>query len=317
MKHINVALFVTHLGCPHRCVFCDQRAISGAKAITADEIRAACATAAKTPHDPANSDCSFFGGSFTAIDRELMLDCLRAAYPFVESGDFAGIRVSTRPDAVGDDVLDILASYGVRAIELGAQSVDDRVLEMNERGHSSRDVYDASRRIKDAGFELGLQMMTGLCGSDDETDIRTAREFISLRPATVRIYPTVVIKGTRLEELMNEGKYAPATLEDSVALCARLLQMFDDAGIKVIRLGLHSGGDVSGNFAAGPYHPAFRELVESRIRLGRMLSDLAGKPPGKYTFTVPERELSKYIGQKRGNIAELAKRGYEVRVEKE
>ncbi len=316
MKHINVALFVPHEGCPHMCSFCNQRTISGSsKRLTAEDIKKAVSIAVKGDYDASNSEIAFFGGSFTAIDREYMIYLLESAYPYIQKGLFRGIRCSTRPDAIDKDILSLLKKYGVTAIELGAQSMSDRVLAMNERGHTAADVINASEMIKSEGFELGLQMMTGLYGDDDETSLMTAEKLIELAPNTVRIYPTVVLENTRLAEIYREGKYTPQTLESAVPLCARLLEMFNEAGIDVIRLGLHSGGNTEDGYVAGAYHPAFRELCESRIYLDKVMNIVNNEHiKGKITVNVCPGEISKMTGQKRRNIKALEEIGVYARV---
>lgn len=299
-----------HLGCPHNCIFCDQRAISGVRApITREEITDACQTAAKTPHDINNSEIAFFGGSFTAVDRDTQRMCLETAAEFVGT-QFGGIRISTRPDCIDRDELEFLKGYGVTSIELGAQSMFSSVLDMNERGHTPDDTVRAAELIRSFGFSLGLQMMTGLYGSDGEKDFETARRFVELKPDTVRIYPTVVLKNTLLEKLYEEKKYSPPTLEESVELCSRLLVLFREAGIRVIRLGLHSGGGVDGGFVAGVYHPAFGELCESMIFRKNAESQLDRLPKGFYRAEVCPRDISKMTGQKKSNINYFNSRGY-------
>lgn len=307
MSHKNIALFVAHIGCPRQCSFCNQHIISGKQetATPADVDEAV-----KTALDSGCCDgqLAFFGGSFTAIPRDYMLELLGAAKPYVDNGSITGIRISTRPDCIDEEILGILKEYGVEAIELGAQSMDDRVLEMNRRGHTSDDVRHASELIKSFGFELGLQMMTGLYGDTDEGAVYTANELIKLAPATVRIYPTVVLEHTELAELMAAGKYQPESLDSAVALCARLLPMFLDAGIKVIRLGLHSGGNVEDGYLAGAYHPAFRELVEGRIyfeKAREMLSKYKNPEGHTYKIFVNPKEISKMTGQNKQNIVQL------------
>ncbi len=312
MKHINVAIFVPHCGCPNQCTFCNQRAISGTTTPTTEEDVIKAVEIALKKADKDNSEIAFFGGSFTAIDRDYMISLLETAYPYVKNGYFKGIRISTRPDCINEEVLSILKSYGVTSIELGAQSMNNNVLLHNKRGHTADDVVNASRLISSFGFELGLQMMTGMYMSSDEDDLMTARKLIELKPKTVRIYPTVVLKSTELENLFNDNKYSPPTLENSVDLCAKLLKMFHDSNIKVIRLGLHSGGDVDENFVAGVFHPAFRELCESRIYLDIAKSAL--KEKGKYNIFIKPSELSKMIGQKKSNISYLLSEGFDVSV---
>lgn len=317
-RHTNVALFVPHAGCPHRCSFCDQRAISGqSEPLEPSAVAEACRTAVKTmPTGAAQAEIAFFGGSFTAIDRSYMRRLLEAAAPFVADGSFGGIRVSTRPDAVDEPVLAILRSYGVTAVELGAQSMDDAVLRLNRRGHTAADTRRAAGLIRQAGFSLGLQMMTGLPGDTDEKAYRTARELAALHPDTVRIYPTVVMRDTPLERWYREGRYTPSALEDAVELCARLLYFFEaERHIPVIRLGLHAGEEMQQGRVAGPWHPAFRELCEGRLYRRAALPLLDKLPKGEpVTFLVHPAAISKAVGHKRENIRLWEQQGYHVRI---
>lgn len=316
MKHANIAVFVPHAGCPHTCAFCNQKIISGSsKPPTAQDVdRVLSGQADLCRSRPYPTQLAFFGGSFTAIDRDYMISLLEAAYPYIKSGVISGIRCSTRPDCIDSDVLRLLRKYGVEAIELGAQSMNDRVLELNGRGHTAQDVRDAAAMIHSSGIELGLQMMTGLYGDDDGGAEYTARELAAAEPATVRIYPTVVLRGTVLDALMTEGKYNPPGVEQSVSLCARLLQFFEDKAIKVIKLGLHAETGVERDMTGGCYHPAFRELCESRIYLDKAAQALKGRDKSPvYTLTVGAGELSKLIGQKKYNIKKLNELGYRVK----
>lgn len=313
MKHSNISLFVTHMGCPHQCSFCNQKTISGyLKELSAEDVAATLEEASTHGNDPKTTEIAFFGGSFTAIDRAYMVTLLEATRPYIEKGLFCGIRVSTRPDAIDEDVLAVLKKYGVTSIELGAQSTDENVLKFNHRGHSRSDIFNASRMIKANGFSLGLQMMTGLLGDTDEKALATCDDIISLKPDTVRIYPTIVLEGTYLAELYKKGEYLPQSLENAVALCARLLKRFYDNNITVIRLGLHSGGNVEDGYVAGPYHEAFGELCESRIYLALAKEILQGKVNGKKVIYVNPREISKMTGQKQINKKSLLDLGYDV-----
>ena len=313
MSHANISVFVPHLGCPNQCSFCDQRSITG-KVTPTDEndIKAAVETASLTADfDSETTELAFFGGSFTAIDREYMIRLLKAAYIFVEKKVIKGIRISTRPDCIDRDVLEVLKDYGVTAIELGTQSLCDDVLELNKRGHTASDVIRACKLIKEFGFELGLQMMTGLYGSDVEKDRYTAKKIIEINPDTVRIYPTITLKNTLLEKLFRSGNYLPPSLDETVELCAELKREFEKNGIKVIRVGLHSIDENS--FVAGPWHPAFGEMCASAELLQKAVSKLREK--GNYTLFVNSRDVSKMIGQKRKNIEKLKSMGYICRVE--
>lgn len=316
MKHINVGLFVPHNGCPHQCSFCNQKAISGHKnQVTAHDVDEAVKIAVNNP-DSVGGEIAFFGGSFTAIDRETMIELLSSAYKYVKNGSFKGIRISTRPDAIDDEICDTLKSYGVTAVELGAQSMNDDVLTLNQRGHTSNDVITASKMLKKYGFELGLQMMTGLYGSSDKDSLETARKIIELSPDTVRIYPTVVLENTQLAELYRCGKYIPQTVDNASDLCAELLMMFYDAHIKVIRTGLHSGGGVEGEYIAGAYHPAFKELCDGKIYLKEALKNIATNniDKGSIEIHVAPSAISQVTGQKKTNIISLRERGYQAKI---
>ncbi len=316
MKHVNVGLFVPHNGCPHQCSFCNQKAISGHREqVTPADVDSAVKIALNNP-DSRGGEIAFFGGSFTAIDRETMVSLLSAAYKYVAEGSFKGIRISTRPDAIDEKICTVLKRYGVTAVELGAQSMDDGVLRLNRRGHTAEDIVKASEMLKGFGFELGLQMMTGLYGSSDAESIETAKKIIALKPSTVRIYPTVVLENTPLAELYRSGEYTPQTVEGAAELAAQLLLMFYEADITVIRTGLHSGGDVEGEYIAGAYHPAFKEICESKIYLRRVLEFIENKKiaKGSIGIYVSPKAVSQMTGQKKTNINALQKMGYNARV---
>ena len=316
MKHINVALFVPDEGCPHRCSFCNQKTISGkTKKLTVEDIDEAVKIA--SADGDGKGEIAFFGGSFTAIEKSYMVSLLERAKLYIDEGLFEGIRISTRPDCINEEILILLKKYGVTSIELGCQSMNDEVLLLNGRGHTSDDVVKASELIKEYGFEFGVQMMTGLYGDSDETAIKTAEKLIALSPDTVRIYPTVVLEGTRLSELYKAGEYKPQTVEEASELCARLIPMFEEKGIRIIRLGLHSGGNVEEGFVAGAYHPAFKEICESKIYFQNILKEIRREniPKGDITLTVNKKCVSALVGQKRSNIEKLKTMGYTCRIE--
>ncbi|MFA9381337.1 MAG: elongator complex protein 3, partial [Acetanaerobacterium sp.] len=312
------AVFVPHIGCPHRCVFCDQRAISGAtKAPTPADVRKACEIAQKSLGERVrDAEIAFFGGSFTAIDRAYMTALLREAHACIGEMGFMGIRCSTRPDAVDDEVLALLEQYGVTSVELGAQSMDDEVLRKNERGHTARDVYDASQRIREHGFSLGLQMMAGLYGDTPEKTLATARAICTIKPDTVRIYPAIVMQDTALARLYREGEYTPLTLDEAVEICAQCLVLFAQNGVRVIRVGLHSSVDLQKNMVAGPFHPAFHELCQSHLWLARLLDELCAQDIacGDVTARVNPRNLSKLLGQRKKNVEILTGMHYNLTV---
>ena len=272
-----IPVFVPHLGCPHDCVFCNQRRISGRQEPAApDSVHTAIAQAAALPTNGAKRQLAFYGGSFTAIPTAQQEALLAAAEEEIRAGRIDSIRLSTRPDAIDEEVLTRLRAYGVETVELGAQSMDDEVLRLSGRGHTAEDVERAARLVKEAGFRLILQMMTGLPG-----DMRTAEKLIALRPDGVRIYPTVIVRDTALFELWQAGKYREHRVEDAVCVCARLLPLFEAAGIPVIRLGLNPTEELSAGAAAGgAYHPALGELVKSRILREKAAALLEGVVPG-------------------------------------
>ena len=317
-KHANISIFVAHVGCPNMCSFCNQHTISGCKDIpTADKVSQICKEALSAVASPENTQIAFFGGSFTAIEREYMISLLEAASEYVGEGKFSGIRISTRPDAIDDEVLRIHKSYGVTAIELGAQSMSDEVLSANDRGHTAEDVIKASELIKSYGFELGLQMMTGLYKSSESLDIRTAQEIIKLRPDTVRIYPTVILEGTRLSELYKSGEYKTMEFDEMVKLCAKLLLMFHKENISVIRCGLHASDNVEGERVGGFYHPAFKELCESAVYRDIIEQSIPSDYKGKLTAVVSPAAVSKAMGHKKSNQQYFKAKGIDMSVKQD
>ena len=316
MKHITVGLFVPHKGCPHQCSFCNQKTISGkTKKLTIGDIDEAVKIA--SADGDGKGEIAFFGGSFTAIEKSYMVSLLERAKLYIDKGLFKGIRISTRPDCINEEILTFLKEYGVTSIELGCQSMNDEILLLNGRGHTAEDVEKAAELIKKYGFEFGVQMMTGLYGDCDESAVETAEKLIRLSPDTMRIYPTVVLQKTRLCELYEAGEYRPQTVDEAAELCARLIPMFTEKNIKIIRLGLHSGGNVEEGFVAGAYHPAFKEICESKIYLREILRITVQEkiPQGKITLTVNKKCVSALVGQKRSNIEKLKTMGYICRIE--
>ena len=238
-----------------------------------------------------------------------MITLLEAAKPYTKN--FSGIRISTRPDYIDEEVLDILKKYNVTSIELGAQSMDDFVLKANDRGHSGDDVIRASGLIKKYNFSLGLQMMTGLYTSTYDKDIHTALKFIELKPDTVRIYPTVIMKETELANLYLSGEFVPYTLEQSVDLCSKLIIMFEKSDIKIIRLGLHYSDSLVKNSLGNNYHPAFKELCESKIFYNSFIEKTNSVDKSKiFTICINEKSLSKFYGQKKCNLNCFKEMGY-------
>ncbi|MGI5978054.1 MAG: elongator complex protein 3 [Oscillospiraceae bacterium] len=309
-KKSIIPVFVPHLGCPANCVFCDQRKISGSvQPADAETVRRAVLEGLAKNPTHMDMQLAFYGGSFTAIpvmEQEALLD---AALPFLLSGELRSVRLSTRPDAIDEETLDRLRRYGVKTIELGAQSMDDEVLRRSGRGHTAAQTETAARLIKNAGFELILQMMTGLPGDTKEKTTETARRLIALSPDGVRVYPTVIVEGTPLEALWRRGEYREHTVDEAVDWCATILPLFAEAGIPVIRLGLNPTEELTGGEAiAGAYHPAFGELVRSRILLERARALLRGAAPGTTpVLLVNKSDVSAMIGQHRANIDVLCR----------
>ncbi len=306
-----------HNGCPNQCSFCNQKNITGQAVQPSVESVRETLEAAKNKIDfkQTKAEIAFFGGSFTAIDRNYMVELLNEASRFLGKDSFEGIRISTRPDAIDDDIIDILRDYGVKTVELGAQSMCDSVLSANKRGHTREDVIFSSKKIKAAGFKLGLQMMTGLYMSNENLDIKTAEEFIKLKPDMVRIYPTVVMKGTELETLYNSGVYEPAKFESTVELCSFLLDLFERKNnIPVIRLSLHDSESLRKNMVSGVFHPAFREICESNLIFHEILAQIKKleMKSGNITVKINSRDISKAVGQKRVNLKKFKDLGYNM-----
>lgn len=319
MRHSNISIFVAHMGCPNKCSFCNQHTISGSqKAPSANEVRNICTQALNEIKTPENTEIAFFGGSFTAIPRDYMLELLRTAYEFIGEGKFNGIRISTRPDCIDNEILEILKKYGVTSIELGAQSMNDDVLRLNDRGHTAEDVFNASRLIREYGFELGLQMMIGLYGSTPETENETMQKIIEIKPDTVRIYPVVILEHTRLAELLKSGEYKPFEFDYVVEFSAECLMTFEKNNIKVIKCGLHASEFVERDMVGGFYHPAFRELCESIIyrneisEMIRIMSEIIKPNVKQYILRVNDKCVSKALGHKKSNVEFFRKKGIEI-----
>ncbi len=255
-------------------------------------------------------EIGFYGGSFTGIDRELQINYLSIANDYIKANRVNSIRLSTRPDYISESVLAYLKKFNVGTIELGAQSLDEEILGRSCRGHGVQDVITSSQLIRSYGFELGIQTMVGLPGDTAEKAVNTAKKVIELKPSIVRIYPTLVIKDTYLEKLYRSGNYFPLPLEVAVDICAVLLGMYGENGISVIRVGLQATENINtgGDIAAGPFHPAFRQLVEARLALLKIEGQIAEKNLGgkkELLIHTKASNISNVIGQKRNNIAYL------------
>ena len=301
-----IPLFIPHAGCPCACVFCDQKKITGMDTpVTPEQVQREIEAA--LPWAGRGCQLAFYGGSFTAMRWETQEKLLRAAAPYLRDGSIESIRLSTRPDAVDEETAARLKIYGVTTVELGCQSMDNRVLELSGRGHTREDTLRASRLLRQGGLSQVLQMMTGLPGDDGSASISTAEQLIALKPQGVRIYPTVVLKNTALHWMMLRGDYQPQSVEAAVALCANIYEKFLAAGIPVIRVGLNPTEDLSGGEAvAGAYDPALGERVLSRMYLRRAQKLLEQETPeGQAIFSVAPQRVSVMVGQRRENILAL------------
>lgn len=270
MRNGNFALFIPQQGCPYQCIYCDQHAIVGQTEAPDFESRLRQAMPLWQKNKTVGQ-IAFFGGTFTGLCKEEMGKYLALAKPYLADGAVNGIRISTRPDCIDEDILSFLKENGVTHIELGVQSMDDAVLKASGRGYNAQTVCSSMELLHRYGFTAGMQMMPGLPGDTPEKSLETARKIISLGAAETRIYPTLVLKNTRLAELYKSGAYRPLTLQTAVELCARLKLMFEQAGVTVLKVGLHSGASEE-NILAGPFHPAFGQLVNSAICLKQMLA---------------------------------------------
>ena len=296
MSYSVIPVFIPHLGCPHDCVFCNQKRIAGKiNAPKPNEVSALIDVAFK--RSP-NAEIAFYGGSFTALPLSEQEEYLKAAAAFSPKA----IRLSTRPDAINDAILALLKKYGVNTIELGAQSMEDSVLISSNRGHTAEDVRTASKMIKDAGFNLILQMMVGLPGEDENSAINTAKEIAKLKPNGVRVYPTVVVRDTCLENMWMHGEYTALTVGKAVEICAEITEIFNEKDIPIIRMGLNPTEDLNGGDAlSGAYHPAFGQLVKARLRLKQMREILKGKEWESVTIYANPKAISEVAGHKGEN----------------
>ena len=307
-----VPVFLPHAGCPHRCVFCDQAAISGQKAsLTAADL-----------HDHVNrylpyrgnnrghAQIAFYGGNFLGLERETLVQLLQAASTFVDQGLIQGLRFSTRPDTITEETLDLLKGYPVTTVEVGVQSMDDRVLENARRGHTAEQSASALLLLKKAGYETGAQLMTGLPGDDGRASIETAKKVAALQPDFARIYPVLVIAGSPLARHYRQGAYVPQSLDAAVTLAKSMCLTLESRGVTVIRMGLQPSDELADDaiMLAGPYHPAFGHLVRSEIifdRVSALIADRHISPGADLTLAVHPSQTSTLRGQKSTNLNRL------------
>ncbi len=310
IKKFHIPVFVPHKGCPHDCIFCNQRTITGiCDEMTPDKAKAIIDKYLSTiekynEKGSYDAEIAFFGGSFTAIERDLMTELLSLGHSYVISGRVSGLRCSTRPDAISDEIVPLCKEHSMKTIELGVQSADEEVLSLSNRGHTFADVIKSVEIIKKHGIGLGLQMMTGLPGDTPHKSIQTAEKIASLAPECVRIYPTLVMEGTGLCHMEKRGEYSPQSLDEAVSLCTRLVKIFSSRSITILRIGLQTTDGVNASTVSGPYHPAFAELVYQRLCreeieekiLSANLSDTI------LEIDAPENKISQIIGHKKENL---------------
>ncbi|MBU0475763.1 MAG: radical SAM protein [Bacteroidetes bacterium] len=316
LTYSNIPIFIPELACPHQCVFCDQAKIIGLNTIPKpNEISKIVETNLTTMDENRIIDIAFFGGSFTGIPFELQEEYLKEAFSFIKANRISGIRLSTRPDYIDVQRLELLKKYGVTTIELGAQSTNDNVLIKSGRGHSFKDIQNASKLILDYGFKLGLQMMIGLPGDTFETAMQTANDIIELGANNTRIYPTLVIKGTALEKLYNNGIYQPLSLEVAVNWSKEILRTFEKNNITILRVGLHPSEElVDGkSLIAGPFHPSFKEMVMTEIWNDIILGNLNQAKSKNLIIKVNSKQLNYAVGYKGKNKNQLLAKGIKVK----
>ena len=314
-KEYVIPIFVPHLGCPNDCTFCNQKSISGEqKMITSEDIKKTIEFFLENVKDKnAYKEVAFFGGSFTGIDYEKQEEFLKTAYEYIRNKKINNIRISTRPDYINKKELKLLKKYKVKTIELGVQSSNDYILKKIGRGHTFKDVERASKMIRLYRFKLGHQMMVGLPDSTKIDDINTAKALIKLKPKIVRIYPVLVIKGTQLEKDYKNGNYEPISVVQAVEICKELVAMFNKKNIEVIRIGLQTTDEISkpendgSEVVAGPYHPAFRQLVESGLWYDSIVAKIKklNVKVKEVQVTVNPIDINNVIGHKKENAIKL------------
>lgn len=296
------------MGCPNQCVFCDQHAITGAPSFCEENVRRIIEASLATKGDR-ECEIAYFGGSFTGIDRSLMLRLLDIAQEYVDKGEVSGIRMSTRPDYISEEICEILHSYTVSQVELGIQSFDDRVLEACRRGHTAKESYKAVRMLRRHGFSFVGQMMTGLPGATPESEVETARIICAEGAEGTRIYPCIVFRNTPLEAMCRRGEYTPMSVEEAVERSADVLRVFTENGVPVLKIGLHESENLhsENSYFAGPNHPALGELVRGRLYRNLITDALRDRDARGKTLVVyvPKGAVSAAVGHKKENMAHI------------
>ncbi len=308
-RHINIPVFIVHMGCPNQCVFCDQRLISGESCFSEENVRDRIETFLAAAPTDADIEIAFFGGSFTGIERGLMIRLLDLAQSYVDRGAVRGIRMSTRPDYIDSEILAILRRYTVSAVELGIQSFSDAVLSACRRGHTAADNERACLLLREAGIQFAAQMMIGLPGASPEDEMECARRACALGAAAYRIYPTVVFRSTELAQMTECGLYRPLTNEEAATRMSYVMEYMDSRGCVCLRAGLCESDNLhdSASALAGVTHPAIGDMARGEIFLRRMDSALAAEDvrDRSVLFYVPRGCASRAAGMNRRNIRAL------------
>lgn len=316
-NHRNIPIFIPHLGCPNMCVFCNQRSISGKQSFCKESVRREIDMTLSTIEKDAEVEIAYFGGSFTGIDRELMIYLLDVAEEYIknpreDSAKVTGTRMSTRPDYINDEIMEILSHYHVRTVELGLQSMRDEVLMSSKRGHTALDAERACRLIKDAGYSLIGQMMIGLPGSTLEDEIYTAKKICEMGADGARIYPTVVFYDTELSDMAKRGEYEMLSVDNAVARSKEVLKIFNENNVECIRIGLCASDNLidEEKVMGGANHPSLGELVMGeeyfdRMREAAQFIVAQNESDGVIIFSVPYGDMSKAVGQKGKNRRRL------------
>lgn len=308
MRHINIPVFIPHMGCPNQCIFCNQRYISGTLEFKMSDVTGLIENSLKTVSDDCECEIAFFGGSFTGIDRELMLNLLDLAQGYVNQGRVTSIRMSTRPDYISNEIVSILKKYTISAVELGIQSMNDEVLYALKRGHTSSDTVNAAKLLKEASIPFVGQMMIGLPWSSREDELYCAKMICKLGAVGARIYPTLVFKHTELENLVENGGYTPLSIEDAVLRSAAVLEVFEKYKVTCIRIGLCDSENLHSDetFVVGPNSPAIGEMVKSRLYYNKLLKKVQSLPYGScVVIYCPRGAVSQVIGNKKENVIKL------------
>lgn len=306
MKHYNIPIFISHFGCPNACVFCNQKKINGRETdVTMEDLKETIETYLETLPKNSKKEVAFFGGTFTGISFDLQRQYLETVHKYIKKGLIDGIRLSTRPDCINKEIVEQLKKYGVTSVELGVQSLDEKVLKATARYYPVEIVAEACSLLKKYDIELGIQLMIGLPESTFESDLLTAERALEMKPDVARIYPTLVIKGTKMEEMFKNGEYKVLSIEEAVERTRKIYSLLESRGVNVIRVGLQPSEDLreEGVVLGGPFHPAFRELVETEIYYN-FFSSIAEREK-RLDIRANEKNISKLVGIKKANRARL------------